>query len=187
MGGVGSILTLLIFVPTAGLFLGIAGFILTLIAINLLSKELNDQKIFSNMIISVILSIVAVIIFGVVLVSVIFRFLGLGSFVGQQFIPPANLTGTDLAGIALILLPGLAAVWILLIVSAFFLRRCYTSISTRLNVRMFDTAALIYLIGAILIIILIGFLLLIVAEILFIIAYFSIQEPSRGTEPAQMT
>lgn len=79
------------------------------------------------------------------------------------------------------MLSGLAEVWILLKVSAFFLRRCYKSIPPSFIVRRFDTAALIYLIGAILII------TLMVAEILFIKAYFSIKEPSIGTEPVQMT
>ena len=48
--------------------------------------------------------------------------------------------------------------------------------ATKLNVPTFRTAGMLYFIGAILIIILVGFLLLFIAAILQIVAFFAIQE-----------
>ena len=53
-----------------------------------------------------------------------------------------------------------------LIVSAVFLRRAYDSMSKELGVGMFSTAATLYLVGAALTIVLVGFILLFIAEIL---------------------
>ena len=67
---------------------------------------------------------------------------------------------------------GLAVMWIVFIVAAYFQRKSYSVIARRLNVGMFGTAALIFLIGAALVIVIIGFLLLFVAQILFVVAFF---------------
>jgi len=72
-------------------------------------------------------------------------------------------------------------------VSAIFLRRSYERIGVRLNVNMFQTTGLVYLIGAALTIVLVGFLILLIAEILQIVAFFSIPEQLPSSMPAQQT
>jgi uncharacterized membrane protein len=66
--------------------------------------------------------------------------------------------------------------WIFFIVSALYLRKSYNAITEHTGVSYFKTTGTIYLIGAISAIILIGFLLIIVAKIIEIIAYFMIPE-----------
>jgi uncharacterized membrane protein len=52
---------------------------------------------------------------------------------------------------------------------------------------MFQTTGLLYLIGAALTIILVGFLILLIAEILQIVAFFSIPEQLPPSMPPQQT
>jgi ribosomal protein L40E len=84
----------------------------------------------------------------------------------------------------------LGAFWVFTIISAIFLKRSYEKISQRLNVSAFATAGLLYLIGAALTIVLVGFLILLIALIFQVVAYFSIQDrpptPSWG-QPAPQT
>lgn len=185
LGGIGSILVILIVIPNFGWIIGIIGIILTLIAIKYISDAVEDRRIYSDMIYSVILAIIAVVVLAITVIGSLFAYFGfqglmnLGSMTGQN-VPQGNV-------IALLatIIPGLAAVWAMLIASAVFLRRSYSRISRSLDIGMFDTAALIYLIGAITAIILIGFVLLLIAEILFAVAFFSIDERKPVPKPTQ--
>jgi uncharacterized membrane protein len=171
-GGIGSILVLLAFIPTVGWILSIIGFILTLLAIKYISDDLHDRTIFNNMIIAVVISIIAFIVVGVIVAASVFSFLGF-----RAAGVPAPAIGAFIASLVV----GLGVGWILLVISSYFLRKTYNTIAARLNVGMFRTAALIYFIGAILTIIVIGLPLLLIAQILFVIAYFSIPEAPVGT------
>ncbi len=190
-GGVGSILALLGFVPTIGFILAIVGLILVLVALKYASDILGDSKIFNSMLYAVIAGIIGLVIAGVVVVSAIFQAMGLG-FLSSSFTavtPPSTLNPGDFMGLITTVLLGLAAVWVCFLVSAIFLRRSYGELGRRVNVGLFGTAALLYLIGAVLAIVLVGFLLILVANILFIVAFFSINTqlppPSPTTQPAQ--
>ncbi len=61
-------------------------------------------------------------------------------------------------------------------IASIFLKRSYDNIGTRLNIGMFHTTGLLYLIGAATLIIGVGFIIAIVAAILQIVAFFSIPE-----------
>jgi uncharacterized membrane protein len=66
--------------------------------------------------------------------------------------------------------------WISLIISVIFLRKCYDKIAEYTNVKWFSTTGLLLLIGAATVIIGIGFIILLVALILMIIAFFSLPD-----------
>lgn len=176
LGGVGSILVLLSFVPTAGAVLGIVGFILALIAVYTISQVVADRSIFNNMLISVVLNIAGLAVGAVVVFSSITSIIGI---TGRN---PSNVNATNIISApgfmsAIVgIIVGLVLLWIFFIIGAFFLRKSFNSIAARLNIGMFRTTALIYLIGAILTIILIGFALLFVAEILMVVSFFQIPE-----------
>ena len=138
-----------------------------------ISDSLHDSSIFSNVLIAIVLAIVGVAVGGIVILGSIFRFIGLGNLalLRTTTTPPTHIF-TLIAGIIL----GLVLVWIMFIIAAYFQRKSYEVIATRLNVGTFRTAALLYLIGAALVIILVGFVLLFVAQILFVVAFFSIKE-----------
>lgn len=181
LGGVGSILVILSIVPAVGTVLAIAGFILILVAIKQIADTSQKKAIFNDMLIATILAIAGVAVGFLVLLSTFFATLS-GLFPGgfpTTFAPGTPLvsfSGGNIFGIVGGLLAGLAVIWISLIVSAIFLRRSYGKIADYLNVGMFRTAALLYLIGAALTIVLVGFLILFVAEVLQIVAFFSMPD-----------
>jgi uncharacterized membrane protein len=175
LGGVGSILVILTAVPLVGFILGIVGLVLILVAVKDISEAVNDKSIFNNMIISFFLGIVGLVVAGLVIVGSFLTYIGLRHLPGPNFNPSTVPTG-NLVGFVLSVIAGLVVFWVVLTISAVFLRRSYGSIATRLNVSMFGTAGLVYLIGAATAILLVGFLLLFVAQILTIVAFFSIEE-----------
>jgi len=179
LGGVGSILVLLGAIPNVGFVLAIVGFILILVAVKNVSESVGEPRIFNDMIIAVLLAIVGLVVFGVIVITAIFSFF--------RF-PGTFTTGTVpsgfLGGIAL-LVAGLVVVWVFYLVSAIFLRRSYDRIGMRLNVNMFNTTGLLYLIGAALTIVLVGLFIILIAEILQIVAFFSIPDQMPPMMPPQ--
>ncbi len=176
---------LLAVVPAIGWALCIAGAIMVLLAIKYVSDVVQDRSIFNNMIIAIVLSIVGVVVGVVVIVGAVFTTFGLGAFSGMypnfsgtfpNFSSPSSVPIGDWIGLILGALTGLALIWVLLLVSAIFVRRSYESTATKLGVHMFGTVGLLFLIGAALTIVLVGFVILFVALILNIIAFFSIPD-----------
>ena len=164
LGGIGSILAILSIVPAAGPVLGIIGFILVLIAVKYISDITGDESIFKNYLIAVIIAIVGL---------VVIIFAGFAAF--MALIPSmAGGPGGFLNIFSLSVIGTLVALWILTIISAYFIRKSFNTISTVLNVKMFGTAALLYFIGALLLIVLVGGIVLFIAEILQIVAFFQI-------------
>jgi uncharacterized membrane protein len=159
LGGIGSILQI---IPG----ISIAGYILVLIAIKKISDEVKDGTIFTKMLYAVITGIIGValvvyvIFFGAILS--VFTF-GFGAFLG--------------------VIAAFAIGWIALIVSSIFVRDAFDMIATRLNVGTFRTAGTLYFVGALLTIIFIGFLILFVAYIVQVIAFFSIHEAQPMAPP----
>jgi uncharacterized membrane protein len=182
-GGVGAILLLISsFIPVVGIVVSIVGFILVLLAVKYISESVGDGAIYSNMVYFIILAIVgSVVVF-------LFVFAALLPFLGQGGFPPTTgpIDITDPATIlaATTVLIGLGVGWVIAIVAAVFLRRSFNSVSTSLGVGLFGTAGLLYFIGAILLIVFVGFILIFIAEILMIVAFFSI--PEQVPQPAQM-
>ncbi len=158
LGGVGSILELIPFVS-------IVGYILTLVAVKWIADELKDESIFNNMLYAVLTAIV-----GVAVGAGLF-FLGILSSI-------FTLGVGDIFGVV----GFLAIVWIAFIVSSIFIRKAFEAMGTKLNVSAFKTAGTLYFIGAILTIVLVGFVILLVAYIFQIIAFFSIND---AAQPAQ--
>lgn len=161
LGGVGAIL---VFIP----FLSLVGYILIIVAVRDISKDLRDKTIFRNVVIAALTGIVGALAGGLIFVDGIIGASG-GTAMGVTR--------------AAAFLTGLGVVWIFLIISAFFLRRAYNSMAVELGVGTFKTAGTLYLVGAALTVILVGFVLLFIAQILQAVAYFSIPDrpPTEGT------
>lgn len=175
LGGVGAILMVLSIIPNAGMILWLVGLILVLIAVKQVSDLLNEKRIFNNVLTAVIVWIVGSAVGVVVGVSGLFSIFmfdmdrlgrdGLGFFMRDWF-----------PGFALTLITALLVVWVSIVVSSIFLRQGLIEMGSRLGVGYFSTAGLLYLIGAILTIILIGFILLPIASIILAVAFFTMPE-----------
>jgi uncharacterized membrane protein len=159
LGGIGSIL---IFIP----YVSIVGYIFIIVAVKDISDDLQDKTIFNNILIAAVTGIVGA------LAGALIIFATFAAIAGAH---------SGLAAFGGVVV-GLLVVWVFLVVSAIFLRRAYDTMSEKLGVHMFDTAATFYLIGAALTIVIVGFILLFIAEIMQAIAYFSIpdQPPRQG-------
>lgn len=80
---------------------------------------------------------------------------------------------------------GLIVMWIFLIISATYLRKSYDSIAKYTKVDLFKTTGMLYFIGAITVIIIVGLFILLIAIILEIVSYFSL--PDELSESAAET
>lgn len=164
------------FVPYIGGAIAILGLILVLLAVERISDDLKDSAIFVNYLIAFILSIVAVIISALIFVVSLFSILfeaKTSSFESWKVL------------IRLILIP-LITIWILESVSAIFLRKSFSSIAEKTGVKIFRTTGTFYLLGALLIILLVGFIILLIAAIFQILAFFSLPEKLQIQESKTM-
>jgi uncharacterized membrane protein len=158
-------------------------------AIRDISDIVGDKSIFSNMLVAVGLAIAAIVVGALVVVGSVLRFVGLKALnFGPNFNPSTVPTG-DWVGLIGSILVGLAVVWVIMLVSAVYVRRTYRSMASRLGVANFGTAGMLYLVGAATTIILVGFLLLLVAQVMVIVSFFSIEETPQalGGQPPQPT
>ncbi|MEM2552130.1 MAG: DUF996 domain-containing protein [Sulfolobales archaeon] len=183
-GGVGSILMLLVMVPTVGWILGIVGLVFLLIALRKLSDVAKDESIFRNALIAIILGVAAIVIAPLVILSAL---VGLFS-TAMRSQEPIAITGTSIPGILqtqttippgfLGLLASIAialiAFWVFLIASSYFLYKSYKSVSLQTGVGLFSTAGLLYLVGSVLTIILVGLVVILIAIVLQTVAFFSL-------------
>jgi uncharacterized membrane protein len=178
LGGIGALLMLLTIIPYAGMFVGIIGFILVFVAVKYISDETKDRSIFNSFLYFFIIAIVGTVVAAGIFVISFFDVGGIEYFTNLQ-----SQTFTDpmiifqelqdfFAGIIMALL----ALWITWIISAVFLRKCYDAIAEHTKVKWFGTSGLLYLIGAATVIIGIGFIILLVALVLMIIAFFSLPD-----------
>jgi uncharacterized membrane protein len=211
LGGVGAILMLIGTLPVLGSYsfgiLGLVGLILVLVALYGFANIYKEKGIFNYSLYGLIAGIVGIVIASTVLiVSVLVNLKNFlleiypswngswSSISSLSGMTPntSNITlsniGPFLAGIFTVLV----ILWVFLIVWAFFARRSLGMLSTKTGVGLFSTAALLLLIGAVLTIIIIGFLLMWIAVLLMAIAFFQIKAqpvppPPMATTPPQMS
>ncbi|ASJ08959.1 hypothetical protein A3L11_06855 [Thermococcus siculi] len=160
LGGIGAILS---FIPG----LSIVGFILKLFAVKNIAEATGRGEIFSKYLWSAILWIIS----SLILVGTMW-----GSMLGASQSPEFGLGMMGVGGVIAV---------ILMIVGVWFMKQSYDMISEETGVGTFHTVALLYFVGAILMIVLIGGLLILVAAILEIVAYFSLPDEleTKAEEP----
>ena len=165
---------------------------MVLLAVKQISEAVNDREIFNNVLMAVILQIVGSAISVFVVIGSFFAFVGSqimmapfgSSFDG--FGGPGILgTGAVMAVLGS-LLAGLIAMWVVLIIAARFLRKGYERIADKTGTRTFRTVARWYYYGAWLTIILVGFVLILIAWILQIKAFFFLPESPPSQPTAQV-
>jgi uncharacterized membrane protein len=176
LGGIGAILLILSFVPTVGAILGIIGFVMVLVAVKYIADDLKDRAVFNNMLTAIFLSIAGILVASLLIIPTALNAYYNGYFSGPSFTPSTSVTTAQWITFGTAIGLGLLAAWIFFLVSAVFLRRSFKTMGTKLNVSMFGTAGLLYLIGAATAIVGVGFVLLLVAEILTAVAFFQIPE-----------
>ena len=179
IGGIGALLTLIgIIIPSFGFIIGVVGFVLVLIAVKYISNETKDKSIFNNFLYFFIIAIIAIVVAGAIF-AITFIEAGGVSYINEL----QNLAYSDpiavwnaIQPLLIGFLVALVISWILMIVSVIFLRKSFDKIGELTNVRRFNTTGLLFLIGAVTLIIGIGFIIILIGIIFEIIAFFSLPD-----------
>jgi len=193
LGGVGALLIVIGCLGFLGAYTGILsliGLILVLMSLNGLANQYNERGIFNY----ALYGILTVIVGAVVTVAIVF--VGLLDFlheIGISLTDVAALTRVDLQRLVTLeavwpfltgLVLALVVLFVVLVISSFLIKKSLDLTSAKTGVGMFHTAGLLLLIGAFLTIIIIGFLLIFVAMILLIVAFFQIRtQPTAAPSP----
>ena len=163
LGGIGSILMLLSWMPGIGTFLYLVGFVLWLISMYQLSNILRKPSIFKKVLISFILVIAGLVI--------AFAF-GLMALI-PLFVSPKNETGAIL-GLGLGVVFAIVVAYATLVVSAYFYKEAYDILAQATAHNLFKIGGILFFIGAITIILFgLGILLIIVGNIVLAVAFFT--------------
>jgi len=153
----------------------IIGLVLVFVAVKYIADETKDHPIFKNYMLFFLCNIIAL----VAAVAIFFAIGGLSIISTMQSL--SNLTNPSeimdaiaplLTGCVVALLVG----WILLILGTLYLRKSYNSIAEHTKVDLFKTTGLLYFIGAITLVVIVGALIILIAKILEIIAFFSLPD-----------
>ena len=200
LGGIGA---LLLVISGIGMFgtvyvglLGLIGIILVLIAMKGLSDYYKEGGIFNNALYGFIVTIVGgVTCVGVMVVTIIMAISTLGitdwtdwAMRIQQNAMDWNAMWSLIGPIIWAAIAALVVLFIFAIIAVIFYRKSLSLLSKKSGVNMFETTGLLLLIGAILTIILVGFILIWIASILLTVAFFSIrtqaaQQPTTAPPP----
>jgi uncharacterized membrane protein len=187
IGGIGALLMLIggiITAATAGV-LSLIGFIMVFIAVKMIADETKEKAIFDNYLYSFIAGIIAI----VAVVAIVF--VVLASVGGIQFFYDLqNMAMSDPMEIWNTIQPvvfgciaGLLVLWIIAVIASLFIRKSFNLIAEKTGVKWFATTGLLIFIGAITTIIIVGFIILLIAMILEIVAFFSLPDkiaPTKG-------
>lgn len=163
LGGIGSILILLSWVPRIGIFLGIVGSVLWLISMYQLSNILRKPSIFQKVLIGFILNIA-----GIVIAFAFGLMAGILSFAIMR-----NETGAILGLGSGFVIAAIVA-YAIIVVSFYFYKQAYEILASAIAHNLFKIAGLLMFIGAIAIILFgLGGLLVLVGYIVLPVAFFT--------------
>jgi uncharacterized membrane protein len=147
------------------------GLILLLVAVKYVSQETSD-KIFTNIMWAVVFVVTGAIVGFVIVFDILLSAVNLGS-ASVKLVPFTNSQ-----------IIGLVIVWIFFIIGAIFTWRSYSAIAKRLEADLFRTAATLFLIGAVLIIILgLGFIIIFAALAVQLAAFLSLPDEKHPRTP----
>jgi len=198
LGGIGALLMFIGVIPFVSYYgiVEIIGVILVLGALYGLGSFYKDSAIYNNAIYGVIAGVVGVVVsIAVVIVMVLSNITDFltkifPSWNGDWSTLPSlsgvtpNMSNLGFGDIIPFITAGIMVfviLWVFSIIAAFLFRRSLIQLSTKSNVGLFGTAGLILLIGAILVILIFGLLLMWIAALLLAIAFFIL----KTTQPSQ--
>jgi uncharacterized membrane protein len=171
LAGEGSILLLLSIIPYAGWILGIIGVVLLLRGLKELSYYYQDETIHQNSLTGVKFYIIALISAGVAIAALT---IGIGTATGFKYTTGFAPTLGFAAGLVAFL-GGLLIAFIFYMLATSHLRRTFNTLAQKSGEKSFTTAGTLLRWGAILSIILVGFILIFVAWIFATIGFFTMK------------
>ncbi|MCS7135843.1 MAG: DUF996 domain-containing protein [Nitrososphaerota archaeon] len=203
LGGVGALLMFIGVFPYVNYFgiVGLIGLILIMLALYSLSNYYGERCIFNNALYGLITSIVGgVIAMVLIITTVIPSLIKIFHTIFPEWngdwtaLPKLELTPDVLNFSLEMFMPFLTGIlatfitlWVFSMISAFFVRRSFRTLSVKSGVGLFSTAGLLLLIGAVLLIIFVGAILVWVSTLLLAVAFFQIKpQQAQPTTSTQM-
>ena len=159
MGGIGSILALLSFIPKAGWIISLVGFILVIVAIKKITDATNRDDVFNDYLKGAIINIV-----GSIIISLAGGGLAIMAIMRRH------------GGVAIGVIVAFVIAWIVMIVGTYFMKKGLVGLSEVTGEKNFATAGNLFFWGAILLIIAVGGIVSLVGSIFQIIAFFSLPD-----------
>ncbi len=176
LGGVGALLVAIgSFFP----FLSLVGIILILVAMRGLANYYKEDSLFKNALYGFIFGIIGIVAAIALFVTFFFSLI-ITNTASNGTSPVAFFTGGSMLGFLILFL---IIVLVFFVMQAVCYRRAFDVLSDKSGQKTFRTAGLLLLLGAILTIILVGFVLLFVGWILVAVAFFSFKTPATPKEP----
>jgi len=196
MGGVGAILSVLVFIPKVGWIFAITGLVLVFIAIKQISEAVDNKKIFSNYLVAFILDLIGsfvVAIAGIATFLGVFRLRAIpnltmrGMMNGQRLL--SNFDGRFFGAGIIAIIVALIVALALVIIASYFTKLSFEGIANGTRVEYFKTSGMLIFIGSILLVVFgIGAIVMFVGAILEIVGFFSLpdrlEKPVLETSPA---
>ena len=159
MGGIGSILALLSFIPKAGWIISLVGFILVIVAIKKITDATNRDDVFNDYLKGAIINIV-----GSIIISLAGGGLAIMAIMRRH------------GGVAIGVIVAFVIAWVVMIVGTYFMKKGLVGLSEVTGEKNFATAGNLFFWGAVLLIIAIGGIVSLVGYIFQIIAFFSLPD-----------
>jgi uncharacterized membrane protein len=174
LGRIGILIPIAFIIPFLGIFAGLASAILLLFSHYYFSKAYENTEIFRKALIGTIIMVAGNLIGGIIIAiglgTVIFSAAdtGLNMSNYQELVGQIFGSGLSVFGSIIFLAAG--------IVGIYFVFKSLQALAEATSVNLFRTAGILYLIGIITSIILVGGIVMFVGWIIHIIAYFSVRE-----------
>lgn len=196
LGGFGAILLfvgfLLPYLSYYGSVLSLVGLILLLIGLKGLADYYKEASIFNNFLYGTIIGIVGIIVTGMVAFYLLFQgIIGLffptwtfGDWAALATLTPTIPTPEQIIPLAGGIIGVLVVLFIFAVVTAYMMRRSLQSLSRKSTVGLFATTGTLLLVGAILTIIIFGFILIWIAMIILAAAFFTLKPLATETPSA---
>ncbi len=175
VGGIGALFLFLTLLPGIGGLIGLFGIVMVGYALYKISRGASDPRIFSNFLYAAVAAVIGLAIGIFVVIAGVLNVIGLdnlASFNANGW----NPTPAEGVGMLVAIVGGLLIMWAALFISAIFVKRSADLLADRFGLSIFRTAGLVYLIGAALTVVLVGFLILAVAVLIFAVAFFQLPD-----------
>jgi uncharacterized membrane protein len=199
LAGIGGILLFAGILPYVNTFfvLPLIGLILLLTGLKGLSEYYSEPGIFNNALYGTIVGVVGIVIVAAVaffalvgLLNILFPswngdWTTLSSMVTQ--IDVANITFSQVSSFVGLLLLDFVLAFVFALVFALLYRKSMSQLSTKSGIGLFGSTGTVMLIGGVLTIILIGYVILWIAMLIFAIALFQAKPPMPPQNPQQPT
>jgi uncharacterized membrane protein len=193
LGGIGALLVVIGFLGFFGVayagILSLVGAIITLIALKGMADNYNEMGIFNNALYGIIIIIIGVVAAVAVAVIAIFSAISGLDWTNAAALQAYFMDFNNIYALIGPIVAALVVLFIFMVVAAVFFRKSLTTLAMKSGEKMFDTAGLLWLIGAVLTIIAVGIILIWIAWILIAVGFFSIKttaaQPVAQPQPPQ--